>query len=388
MLAAATLCWLSQRRDLEELRMTGSQGAPARSAPVGGPVTVTGAAQRQAWREHELPPVEQVRSGVWSVPVTIPDNPLRYTLAYLLLSDTGAVVVDPGWESERGWQDLLAGFETAGLPADRVTGIVVTHVHLDHHGLSRRLSDASGAWIAMHTAEVQALPSRISNAVGSGAAHTWLTRCGAPAEVMAELNSDLAEMLGVFRLAEPDVLLDDGEALDLPGRQVRAVWTPGHTPGHICLHDVDHDVLLTGDHLLPRITPNIGLTPGLMDSPLASYLDSLRAMGGYDSAEALPAHEYRFRGIAGRAGTLIEHHDARAQEVLDIVAAGGQPTIWDVTTRLTWSRGWDQITGFMRRAALFETAAHIQYLEQQGQLAVRSGSPGEPDRLVVVPPAG
>jgi glyoxylase-like metal-dependent hydrolase (beta-lactamase superfamily II) len=202
---------------------------------------------------------------------------------------------------------------------------------------------------------------------------------------MAEFNSDLADMLGVFRLAEPDVLLDDGEALDLPGRQVRAVWTPGHTPGHICLHDADHDVLLTGDHLLPRISPNIGLTPGSMDSPLASYLDSLRAVGGYDSAEALPAHEYRFRGIAGRAGALIEHHDARAREVLDIVAAAGQPTIWDVTTKLTWSRGWDQITGFMRRAALFETAAHIQYLEQQGQLSVRSGSPGQPDRLVIVP---
>jgi glyoxylase-like metal-dependent hydrolase (beta-lactamase superfamily II) len=385
MLAAATLCWLSQRRDLEELRMTGSRGAPARSAPVGGPVTVTGVAQREAWRARELPPVEQVRSSVWSVPVTMPDNPLRYTLAYLLLSDTGVVVVDPGWESERGWQDLLAGFDAAGLPADRVTGIVVTHVHLDHHGLSRRLSEASGAWIAMHTAEVQALPSRISKAVGSGGAHTWLTRCGAPAEVMAEFNSDLADMLGVFCLAEPDVLLDDGEALDLPRRQVRAVWTPGHTPGHICLYDADHDVLLTGDHLLPRISPNIGLTPGSMDSPLASYLSSLRAVAGYDSAEALPAHEYRFRGIAGRAGALIEHHDARAREVLDIVVAAGQPTIWDVTTKLTWSRGWDQITGFMRRAALFETAAHIQYLEQQGQLAVRSGSPGQPDRLVIVP---
>ena len=152
--------------------MTGSQGAPARIAPVGGPVTVTGVAQRQAWRAHELPPVEQVRSGVWSMPVTIPDNPLRYTLAYLLLSDTGAVVVDPGWDSERGWQDLQAGFEAAGVPADRVTGIVVTHVHLDHHGLSRRLSEVSGAPIAMHTAEVQALPSRIREAVGSQSAHT------------------------------------------------------------------------------------------------------------------------------------------------------------------------------------------------------------------------
>jgi glyoxylase-like metal-dependent hydrolase (beta-lactamase superfamily II) len=370
--------------DLEELRMTGSRGAPARVAPVAGPVTVTGVAQRQAWRARELPPVEQVRSGVWSVPVTIPDNPLRYTLAYLLLSDTGAVIVDPGWDHERGWQDLMAGFAAAGLTADRATGIVVTHVHLDHHGLSRRLSEASGAPIAMHTAEVDALPSRIREAVGSETTHSWLDRCGAPAEVSAEFNSDLADMLGVFRLSEPDVLLNDGDALDLPGRQVRVVWTPGHTPGHICLHDVGHDVLLTGDHLLPRISPNIGLTPGSKDSPLASYLDSLRALGGYDSAEALPAHEYRFRGIAGRAGTLIEHHDVRAREVLDVIAASDYATVWDVTTKLTWSRGWDQINGFMRRAALFETAAHIQYLEQEGRLAVRPGAPGQPDRLEVV----
>jgi glyoxylase-like metal-dependent hydrolase (beta-lactamase superfamily II) len=236
----------------------------------------------------------------------------------------------------------------------------------------------------MHAAEVQNLPSRISKTVGSGGTNSWLARCGAPAEILDEFNSDLAEFLGPFRLADPDVLLADGDTLDLPGRHLRVVWTPGHTPGHICLYDADHDVLLTGDHLLPRISPNIGLTPGMQDSPLADYLDSLRAMSGYGSAEALPAHEYRFRGIAGRAETLVKHHDVRAREVLDVTAAAGQPTIWDVTTKLTWSRGWDKITGFMRRAALLETAAHVQYLEQLGQLAVRSGPAGEPDRLAVL----
>jgi glyoxylase-like metal-dependent hydrolase (beta-lactamase superfamily II) len=365
--------------------MTGSPGAPARSALRGGPVTVTGVAQRDAWQAREFPPVEEVRTGVWSVPVTIPHNPLRYTLCYLLLSGTGAVVVDPGWDCDRGWADLQAGLAAAGVPAGRVTGIVVTHVHLDHHGLSRRLSEASGAWIAMHAAEVDNLPSRIAGAVGSDGTRSWLARCGAPAEVMAEFTADMADILGLFRLADPDVLLAGGDRLDLPGRQVRVVWTPGHTPGHICLHDADHDLLLTGDHLLPRISPNIALTPGTQDSPLASYLDSLRAVGGFDSAEALPAHEYRFRGIAGRAETLIGHHDARAGELLDIVAAAGRPTVWEVTTRLTWSRGWDQITGFMRRAALFETAAHVQYCERQGRLRVWPGPPGEPDRLAIAP---
>ena len=343
--------------------MTGSPPAAPRR------VTVTGLAQQRAWRARELPPVEQVTPGVWSVPVTIPDSPLRYTLAYLLLADAGAVVVDPGWETDTGWADLLRGMRSAGLTPDQVTGIVVTHVHLDHHGLSGRLREASGAWIAMHTEEVQNLPVRIGEAVGGAdGARDWLVRCGVPGDVVAELSADYSLADALLHMAEPDRLLSDGEHVDLPGRRIRAVWTPGHTPGHVCLYDADYDLLLTGDHLLPRISPNIGLAPGTPDSPLTSYLESLQTMHGYAGAEALPAHEYRFRGIADRADALVRHHEARTREVLDVVAAAGQPTIWEVTTQLTWSRSWDQITGFMRRAALAETAAHIEYLERAGQL--------------------
>jgi glyoxylase-like metal-dependent hydrolase (beta-lactamase superfamily II) len=346
-------------------------------------VVVTGLAQRRAWRDREFPPVEQVTAGVWSLPVRIPDNPLRYTLCYLLLSDAGAIVVDPGWKADESWADLQRGLEAAGVAPDQITGIVVTHVHPDHHGLSGRLREASGAWIAMHTKEVQFLPARLGALVGAEGFREWLVRSGVPAET--EIFGGEAGDLDFFRMSEPDVLLDDGEALDLPGRRIRAVWTPGHTPGHICLHDEDYGLLLTGDHLLPRISPNIGLSPIDGDSPLSSYLESLRAVRGYDGAEALPAHEYRFRGIAGRAETLIEHHKARAQELLDLVAAAGEPTVWEVAQKLTWSRGWDQIEGYMRRAALAETAAHVEYLEREGRLIVRRDSGrAAPDRLVVV----
>jgi len=235
----------------------------------------------------------------------------------------------------------------------------------------------------MHAEEVQALPARIGETVGPDGGRAWLARCGAPAEMMAEFNADLADTLGIFRLADPDILLKDGESLDLPDRRIRVVWTPGHTPGHICLYDADYDLLLTGDHLLPRISPNIGIFPGGLQSPLTSYLGSLRAMPEFDGAEALPAHEYRFRGIAGRSQAIAQHHDVRAQEVLDIVAAVGEPTIWEVTEHLTWSRTWDEITGFMRRAALAETAAHVEYLQRQGRLVIHPGSAGMPDRLQV-----
>src|SRR5260370_39365815 len=160
----SVLSWQAPRR-IGGAGMTGSRRAPV-IAKGGGSIIVTGQAQQRAWQTREFPPVEQVTPGVWSVPVTMPDNPLRYTLCYLLLADTGAVVADPGSAAEAGWDDLLRGVRTAGLAPDRVTGIVVTHVHLDHHGLSRRLSEASGAWIAMLAAEGHYITARVRDAVG------------------------------------------------------------------------------------------------------------------------------------------------------------------------------------------------------------------------------
>ena len=75
---------------------------------------VTGTVQREAWLARTAPPVEQVRPDLWSVPVPIPDSPLRYTLTYLIAAGSGLVVVDPGWNSEAGWQALAEGLKAAG----------------------------------------------------------------------------------------------------------------------------------------------------------------------------------------------------------------------------------------------------------------------------------
>src|SRR5690349_14247398 len=119
-------------------------------------IVVTGVAQREAWKARVLPPVERLTGGIWSVPVPIPHNPLRYTLCYLIPGDDGIVVVDPGWDSEEGWSALRDGLATAGASQADVLGVVVTHVHSDHHGLSKRLQE-SGAWVAMHPAERESL---------------------------------------------------------------------------------------------------------------------------------------------------------------------------------------------------------------------------------------
>ncbi len=328
---------------------------------------VTGTAQREAWLARTAPPVEQVRADLWSVPVPIPDSPLRYTLTYLVAAGSGLVVVDPGWDCEPAWQALAEGLKAAGASPADVTGIVVTHIHPDHHGLSARLREASGAWVAMHPAELSTLSSlQPLGGETRRADRAWLARCGVPDDVATGLNVTSTALAAVRAMARPDVLLGHGDLVPLPGRALRAVWTPGHTPGHLCLHEESENLLLTGDHVLPRISPNIGLQSSMAEPPLAAYLRSLEQIAAYDHAEALPAHEYRFAGLADRVRMLLAHHERRCDEVIAVLGRLGPATAWQVTEELTWSRGWPAVVGFMRRAALAEAVAHLRHLADRG----------------------
>jgi glyoxylase-like metal-dependent hydrolase (beta-lactamase superfamily II) len=338
-------------------------------------VIVTGTAQQRAWRERVLPPVEQVRPGVWSIPVPIPHNPLRYTLSYAFLEDDGVLLVDPGWDSAEGRAALTAGLEAAGTGTGDVDAIVLTHVHPDHHGLSGWLRERSGAWIGMHPAERRALPARLWSGRRPEDDQAWLTGHGAPEEDAATLVMDPGRMRDLIAMAEPDRDVEDGDLLPLTRHEVRAVWTPGHTPGHLCLHDATAGILMTGDHLLPRISPTVGVHPGNDGDPLTAYLDSLEQTGKFAAEEALPAHEYRFRGIDERAAELIRHHDARSAEILGVIDALGTPTAWAIAGRLTWSRGWASLHGMMRRMALAETLAHLHHLAAAGRVRRGPGTP-------------
>ncbi|TCO46538.1 MBL fold metallo-hydrolase [Actinocrispum wychmicini] len=328
--------------------------------------------QWEAWKRKELPPVERVRAGLWSVPVPIPHNPLRYTISYISVADDGLLVVDPGWFSDVTWEALTAGLGVIGASVSDVVGVVVTHMHADHHGLSGRIREESGAWVAMHPAEADQLPVRFFRTLPETADKDWLRASGVPDDVAEQMTFSLAAMKPFMDMVEPDILLADGDLVPHGDRTLRAVWTPGHTPGHLCLHDEATDVLLTGDHVLPRISPNIGLA--LVDEdPLSNYIASLKRIAEFDTAEVLPAHEYRFRGIAARTVALVQHHRERCDEITAVLTEAGAATAWEVTERLTWSRGWAKVKGLMRRSALAETCAHLQYMRKNGTVDLIDG---------------
>lgn len=341
-------------------------------------ITVTGQEQFKAWKHKVLPAVEEVRPGVWSIPVPFINNPMRYTLAYLLVGDGEAALVDPGWDSDEGWEILQAGLAAAGLEPADITGIVVTHFHPDHLGMAARLRTASGAWVALGADEPLALEWRGDPQRFVAADRVQFAAWGVPAEFLNQVtfNTDTwAQLTGVD---QPQRRLADGELLPIAGLRVRVLATPGHTPGHICLVDEANQLILTGDHVLPRITPHVSLEAQIHENPLADYLQSLQVMAVGAEMEVLPAHEYRFRGLPDRVAELQDHTLERSREVIAVLAAGTAATVWDVSKQLSWSRGFESLRGFTLRLALAETASHLVYLSAQGMAVDIEVSRGAP----------
>jgi glyoxylase-like metal-dependent hydrolase (beta-lactamase superfamily II) len=336
-------------------------------------VRVTAPAQHRAWAARTLPPVERVRAGVWSVPVPIPNNPLRYVLAYVLELRDGIALVDTGWPVPEAWDVLVAGISKTGHEVADVRAVLVTHAHADHFGLAARVRAVSGAWVGLHEADARMLrPTSGEQLVARFV--SWLTRHGVPAVEAAAITGSAADYEQFIGLGGPDRLIRDGEQpiKELP--TLRAVWTPGHTPGHLCFYDAAARTMMTGDHVLPRISPNITVNDGDAD-PLGDYLASLRSLTTFDVQEVFPAHEYRFTGLAGRAGDLLAHHRARLDESLALVGQLPGSSTWELTERMTWSRPWSQTTGSIRRAAVGETLAHLVRLRAEGHV-VRTDNDG------------
>ncbi|MDT0435067.1 MULTISPECIES: MBL fold metallo-hydrolase [Streptomyces] len=325
--------------------------------------------------------------GVRSLRVPIPDNPLGHTLVHVVDTDRGPVLVDTGWDDPGSWDALSDGLAACGTSVAELHGVVVTHHHPDHHGLSGRVREASGAWIAMHAADTAVV--RRTRETRPGRWYTYmeakLAAAGAPDDHLAPLRSaGPRTRLPGLSPALPDREIVPGDLLPLAGRRLRAIWTPGHTPGHVCLHlEEEHPAglagngrLFSGDHLLPGITPHIGLYEDPDDAtvtdPLGDYLDSLERIGRLAPAEVLPAHQHAFTDAPARVRELLDHHEERLSGLHALLSAPLTP--WQLAVRMEWNRPWEQIPHASRNIAVSEAEAHLRRLVKQGRAEPVPGS--------------
>lgn len=308
--------------------------------------------------------MEQVAPDVWAVPVPVARIPIRFTYAYVMRSGRDTVVIDPGARSAEGEKALADALDVIGVPARSLTGIVVTHYHFDHWEAADELADRSGAWIAIGADEQRWVDALDDDAVSTSSAAARFRAHGVPHTRAAEF-AVVEDYRYTREHVRPDIMLQDGDLLPIARARLSVLATPGHSPGHICVHDEGRGLLFSGDHVLPRITPHIAMNPFGSEDPLAQYLESLNVVDRVGDVEVLPAHEYRFVGLQVRTQELRDDVSRRADEIRDLLRRSSGMSAWEIASTLSWSRPWSQFGVEAQRMAVVETAAFVAYLNRR-----------------------
>jgi glyoxylase-like metal-dependent hydrolase (beta-lactamase superfamily II) len=317
---------------------------------------------------------------------------LGHVNCYLLDDANGVALVDPGLPGPRPYRWLKAGLKRAGVRLKDVHTVVVTHSHPDHFGAAGRLRAEVGAEVVTHrnfrlwwdrTDEdrdfVESVEQADENAAllseqvvvpssrsGPDAPTPWGgERFKFPLRKKISYEAMRRGWGGrFFSTPRPSRRVDDGEVLRLAGRELVAVHTPGHTVDHLCLFDPDSGLMISGDHILPTITPHIsGLGP--TTDPLTSYFESLdRSAEMQGVTLVLPAHGLHFTDLAGRARAIRAHHEERLDILRDASDDLPHGTVPDYMRRLFKERAWGPM-------AESETFAHLEHLRRVGDVDVR-----------------
>jgi glyoxylase-like metal-dependent hydrolase (beta-lactamase superfamily II) len=271
-------------------------------------------------------------------------------------------LLDCGMNIEESVTAIRAAVRHVG--ATRIRRLVVTHIHPDHYGAAGVFAGEGLADLYLHRLEVPLVHPRyveLEHLVSE--VRSYLLVNGVPEDESEVLSNSQRALSQIVTPAVPAVQLDGAETLQLGRRNLRVEWTPGHSPGHICLYDESDKVLFAGDDVLPELSPNIGLHPQSTPDPLHEYLDGLRRLERYEPRLILPAHGRPFTDISSRVTAMFAHHNRRMDQIAEI-ASRGERSAWEVALELWGPR--DNL--YEKRLALQEGLAHLQALAVEGRL--------------------
>jgi glyoxylase-like metal-dependent hydrolase (beta-lactamase superfamily II) len=296
---------------------------------------------------------------IQSITLPVPWD-LKSVNVYLVDLDEGMMLIDSGVGNADCFHTLESVLHERGGSWAQIRALLLTHYHPDHIGLSWKILELTGARLLMHRDDV-AMLAELAREDGVPHFHQTMTMAGVPSEQAVEMEKALRAHRPPFRMHRPQTVLEGGESLPVRGGTLEVIWTPGHTPGHICLYSPQSKTLISGDHLLQKITPNIAWHPG--KDMLATYIESLRLLLPYDVAMVRPSHGTPFLDHRAVIESTIEHHNDRCREIEDQLKLAPL-TAHELVLKL-WSR---KLSMFHHNFAVWEILAHLEYMLRRGEV--------------------
>lgn len=313
----------------------------------------------------DIPDPKSLGDGIHLLPVPLPFRSPAWVNCYAVETSDGVLLLDCGSDWEDGRAALRAGFDAVGLEESAVHTLVVSHLHLDHVGMSARLLREWGCRFVMHERAATLVhqyndtPAYVSR-LGEMALNN-----GVP-EPMIEPATRFDRPSYMPVIDPPDHTVIDGDHIDIGnGRSLEVLHTPGHDQSHICLRDSLTGVFFSGDHVLPRISPVIMWFEEYGDV-LGQYLASLDRLLGLDIGTTYPAHGALMEHGEERIRQLIVHHDRRLHDMADLVHLG-DTTAFEVMLQSFRPN----LEPVQARLAFLETLAHLEHLRETGRVQRR-----------------
>ena len=315
-------------------------------------------------------------AGLTRVALPIGVHAVESVNMHVLADGDRVTLVDCGvWRPDLpdgGMGAVEAGLAADGYALRDVSRIVVTHAHIDHYGLAGRLMELTGAELAMHThTDLDCEKYRHPDTARARRRDTYADHGVSEAE-----RTDLADHLTrwmpyLHSVVEASRRLRGGEELVVGEDRWEVVHTPGHSLGHVCLWSSAHRVLLSGDHLLPGITPPVTFERGFDADPLRSYLDSLRRVAALGPRLVFPGHGRPFGDAVGRIEAIIRNKLRRLESIRRAIEERPS-TVTELADRLVVKA----VLAHQRQLAINETLAHIAYLRWSGAVERRTRPDG------------